>query len=760
MKKTKWLAGCVLVLLVAGVVNSIFGLIEAPSIPGGHAMKGIDRSLTSPWWEAREDNPMQNLPESDPSGLLAAINDYDNSGSVPSDLPQLLQAYRSLNRSKYSENPWYLFFEGVGCLMLNDNQGFETISERLFSMETVTSDMLNWMGMWIKGDEVHDYEWMYYERSIRRYVLEGASMDENSTLLHTPFFIPMRSLERLLEEGKSGVALQRLNALIKMNPRMENMYWIYMQANRYFTNEGMETLAPIFKKLAARKFRGSISFDPQTIVKGDYYLTAMAVTLFMFLVYMVALRFKYHGAAWDARQRNDGARKAGRRRYFSWRKSPYYYLKPGEFVFLLAMAGLFLVLSSNARCVLLSIGRGASTPKNFASGRFVLPESQQALANLKIDYGDTPEFKRFYAYCLAKAGDYDAARTELERTLDENNNDVPALVNLAVIEYREGNNLRAGRLIGRAAGLDPSGLEVVHNYRVITGQEKEFPEWFQRLKASEDLETTARIVCDNFDAVWPNTMAVLNGGSSDTLFMSDRGRFLHLWTTQPLTLRSRIISTLEVVRLFVAKNPVRYFGSTVQKWIWIISCLVVGYFCVLFLKGAGHSEDSNPSRCPDCGKDFGGSPTKDIPVGLSSGGGSGLLCRECAGNARYDDVGFLAGKSRRLLMRWVPFAGAFREGRFVTATVTLVLFLYCFVSFVFANTSVLGVYGATGYLSAIAIWRGALFPVTESLSTHHAAIYSAILASGMAVSILLSLAVGRPPQQGRGVYPAPSLKRQ
>lgn len=744
MKKTKWLAVGVLVMIVAGMVNSIFGMIEAPSIQGASATKGIDRSSDRPWFDVQEDNPIRNLPDADQSGLLAAIDEYEEGGSVPDDMAQLLHSYQTMNRDKFDGNPWYPFFEGVGYLLLEDSKTFETISNRLFSMETLTGDHLSWMGMFLDSWGFHDYAWSYFEGSIRQYVLEGNSMDDDNVLLPNPLFFPMQRLKMFLTEGKSQVAIKRFNDLIKMNPRIENMYGFYMQIARYYESEGIENLAPLFKKLAAKQFRGRASFNPQTIVEGDCYLTAMAVTLFMFLVYMVVLRFKYHGIARNARQQAGDTRKKRECRFFCWRHSPYYYIRPGEFVFLLVMAGFLLVLPSNAMSVVWSIGRGATLPENFASGRYGLPESKQILANLKTEYGDTPEFKRFYAYCLAQEGDYGAVRVLLEPAIEENSDDVSAWVNLAVVEYRDGNNALAGRLIGHAMDLAPNRLEVVHDYRVITGQKTAFPEWFERLKASEDLETTIQIVCNNYDAVWPNAMAVICGDGSDTLFMSDGGHFLRLWSKEPLTLRSRVISILELSRLFVAKNPTGFFPMEVKKFIWLFLCVMVGYFCIVFIKSAGCPKGRNVFRCAECGKVFWGRQMNEVPAGSSPGSGGVLLCSECAGKVRYDDDGFLNGKSHRLRLRWIPFAGAFREGRPVTATILLTLFLFFLVSFIFANSSVLGVYGALGYFSSVAFWAGAYTPLPEAFSMHFAGTYSTVLVLGMAVSILLSLIAARP----------------
>ncbi len=763
MKQVKIVAIVVLAVLVTGLLNSIAGCFKGPSIPGAGVLKGIE-TTTKPWREARDTDPMRKVRDKKPEdrGLLAAIGTCQKSDQVPPEMTRLIEQYRKQHEEEYDNNPWHLFYESLARLIMSDTETFDSLSSRLFAMESITGDLLAFMGSQLDKYGFHDDAWRYYERSIRQYAREGASMDESGVLIFNQFFYPLTRLKKLTTEGKTDVVMQRLNALVKMNPRVEGMYWIYMQLARYFEKESRADIARVFTGLAAKQFRFPVLFSPWLMVYGDYYLNAMVIILLMFPVYIAALRLKYRAFGRHARTHSRAGTETRRRWTFSWKHSPNYYIKPGECVFLLILAGLCIVTIVNECALVASIGRGASTPINFGLGRHAAPESRKAMDRLKTDYGELPEFKRFNAYSLALSGEFAASRAVLQQILQKSSDDVPSLVNLAVIEHREGNELQAERLIRRAVVLAPGCLEALHNHRIITGENTVFPQWFQTLLTSRDLGVTAKIVLEHFDSIWPNAMAVVPRGGSGTLFLSDRGLFFARWTEEPRTLQARVIGALELTGLLASEdlvgNPLSMMEKEFSSLILyqVLFVLLVGYFCVMFIKAAGDPQRKHLTRCRTCGAVVCGlckaaSPDADTECGS--------LCDSCARDAQYDDESFLAGKPpgsllryipfvgtyfadkpQRSLLRYIPFVGTYLTGNVVAGTVSLLLFLYCFVAFVFTNSSVLGVYGASGILASIAVPNVTVTPLAMTLSVHYAGTHTVLLVAGMAVSILISLA--------------------
>lgn len=746
MNKVKILALVLLAVIILGLVNSVTGLVRVPSYPGNSLLKV--KVTTKPWIEARHSDPMRVIPgKPDRRGeLLKALKAVEDGQALPEHFNELIDGYRDVHRAELSTNPWYLFYEALACRLVNRIGKFEILSTQLVELDSIDGDLLSFMGSKLDSRGFYDEAWWFYREALKQYVKDGSSLDESTCLIMNQFFFPVTRLKKLAAAGEMDIVLKRLNSLMKLNPRIEGMYWIYMQLAEYFAGQNKPELAGTFRKLAGKVFDFPVIFTPSMVLHCDYLLNAIILIGIMFPVYLAALRLKYRQSARHMKRHSRENNGQERRFSLSWKHSPFFFLKPREFLFILLLSGAIIVLFLNVFANIASIGRGAALPINFALGRHTAPDSVTVMSNLEAHFKDTPEFVRFFAYHLALNGRFNESRRLLQTVLEKNPEDVPALVNLAVIEHREGNNGQSRKLITKAVKFGPDCLEVHHNYRIITGETSPYPSWFSKLKESDDLAATARMVLDNFESLWPNAAAYSLWDDATSLFMSDRGTFLRWWGAIPKTLLFRVRGFLELTGLLNSGNRMSnpfdlLFKNTVSSRMFLLQLLValsLGYFCMVMIKAANDPESRNIKRCDLC---------RAVVCGRCEAGAgdteAGILCETCVREQRYGDDGFLDETSRFTWIRRLPFIGNFAGGHIITGTATLLLFIYCLGTFVFTHSAALGAYGASGIISAISVPNITITPVEMTLTVHYESVHTLLLVFGMAVSVAASLAAAR-----------------
>jgi hypothetical protein len=801
-KVVRVISATIMALIAFSVINGFFGIfsLDITKSPADVSVKTPNE--LKPWIVVRESDPMKTIGRKGTleaelvraESLFERINDKGiaNAGSSEIEIAALADSFKARFENRYEREPWLEFYESELRLLAADRASFEKITKRLHA-RSLAGDQLAFMGL--KLDRLGFYEdgWKYLVFSLGRYMSEGDSLDDTNVLIFNQLFFPLVDMRYIAWKKDQSALDRRWNEFVKLNPKIEGVYWAYTQLISRAAQLSDDATKENLKKLAQSVYNSPLAFSASDIVHADLMANLFAVFAIAMLLYIALIRFKYRNRR---KVEDDGDKRNVIMRFLDIRRSPYYYMKPSEYLFGVFLGALLFCAMFELSLDISSLGRTATLSLNFSLAKYGKADSLETLERFEKAYGEDPVFMKFYAHALAKSGKFEKARTLLETLLAKAPDDTSLLVNLACVQYSTGNRARSIELLTRALVLSPELLEARYDLALVKGEKAKYPAWFEELLDSKELGKTVSLVAEHSNELRTelavaalSNLSLANGsalgegstlvkdsysaiGSTAPVMISDGGVFLKKWANERFTLRGRLNSLIAVLSADSVSRFLSFFSMTIRgvegksadeslgimSLVQILAYLVLGTISLVAFKANGSSASAvlnasyvsnaaegeqapNSELALDGDRDFGDDDFLAPRADSDSDGGS--AAKISAATTRVAETPVAKMPAARFgwiatLVSFVPFLNNFAKGQMATGVTLLSVFGFSYLVHSFLDTSFWGIDGATGIFSAIAVpnIRVTLDPM--KLIYHFANSLSTALFAAMVLSIVLS----------------------